>query len=151
MATELFSLWGCQTGWRAQHGDGYDLSAELDGFDIWYCAKDNKTVEQAFHRACRRTFLRRFLPWLEPPPAVLPTNRTPTPDTMTVPSERTRAIIETRHFLEELVNKRLTPDVPEEIRNQARALLRHYPFGGEIHLAHRVLPEWFGPVQTRKY
>lgn len=151
MATELFSLWGCQTGWRAQHGDGYGLSAELDGFDIWYWAKDNKTVEQAFHRACRRTFFRRFLPWLEPPSVVLPTTRTPTPDTMTVPSERTRAIIETRHFLEELVNKRLTPDVPEAIRNQARALLRHYPFGGEIHLAHRVLPEWFGPVQTRKY
>lgn len=69
---------------------------------------------------------------------------------MTIPSERTRAIIRTRHFLEELINPGLTPDVPDAIRSQARALLRHYPLGGEIHLAHHVLPEWFGPVQTRQ-
>lgn len=70
---------------------------------------------------------------------------------MTIPSERTRAIIETKRFLEELINPRLTLDVSDAIRNQARALLRHYPFGWEIHRAHQALPEWFGPVQTRQY
>ena len=36
MATELFSVWGFQTGWLSQHGDGYVASAELDGLDILY-------------------------------------------------------------------------------------------------------------------
>ena len=67
MATELFSVWGLQTGWRSQRGAGYDVTADLDGVDIWYQGKDVKTVERAFYRACRRTFLRRFLPWLAPP------------------------------------------------------------------------------------
>jgi hypothetical protein len=150
MATELFSVWGFQTGWRSQHGDGYAVSAELEGVHIWYWAKDCKTVERAFHRACRMIFFRRFFPWIGPPPVVLPITPTPEPDTMTIPSERTRAIIQTKGFLEELINPRLTPDVPDAIRNHARALLRHYPLGWEIHLAHQVLPEWFGPVQTRQ-
>lgn len=149
MATELVSLWGMQTGWRSQRGASYEVTADLDGVDIWY--QDILAVERAFYRACRRTFLKRYLPWLAPPPFVLQTPPTLTPDHMTIPSERTRAIIETRIFLEELISQRLTPDVPDAVRNQARALLRHYPFGSEIHLAHHALPEWFGPVQGRKY
>jgi len=151
MATELFSLWGFQTGWRSQHGDGYAVSADLDAISVWYWHTDCEAVEKAFSHACRRTFFRRFLPWLAPPPFVLQTNPTLTPALMTIPCERTRAIIETRCFLEELISQRLTPDVPDAVRQQARALLRHYPFGTEIHLAHSALPEWFGPVQERKY
>lgn len=71
MATELFSLWGGFTGWRSQRGAGYDVSATLDGVEIWYRAKDSETVERAFYSACRRTFLRRYLPWLAPPAAEL--------------------------------------------------------------------------------
>lgn len=71
MATELFSLWGGQIGWRSQRGAGYDVTATLDGVDIWYQSKDRETVERAFYRACRRTFLRRYLPWLKPPPTEL--------------------------------------------------------------------------------
>ena len=67
MATELFSVWGFQTGWRSQRGDGYDVTAGLDGVDIWYQGKDIETAERGFYRACRRTFLRRYLPWLAPP------------------------------------------------------------------------------------
>jgi len=150
MATELFSLWGFQTGWRSQHGDGYAVSADLDAVSIWYWHTDCEAVEKAFSLACRRTFFRRFLPCLAPPPVVLQTTPTVTPNLMTIPSERTRAIIETRSFLEELTSQRLTPDVPDAVRQQARALLRHYPFGTEIHLAHSALPEWFGPVQGRQ-
>ena len=151
MATELFSLWGFQTGWRSQHGCGYAVSADLDATSIWYWHTDCEAVEKAFFRACRRTFLRRFLPWIAPPLVVLQTTLILTPDLLTVPSERTRAIIETRRFLEELISQRLTPDVPDAVRRQARALLRHYPFGSEIQLAHHALPEWFGPVQEREY
>ena len=69
---------------------------------------------------------------------------------MTLPYERTRAIIETRSFLEQLTNPRLTQEVPEPVRQQALALLRHYPFETEIDLAHIALPDWFGPVQGRQ-
>ena len=151
MAHELFSVWGFQTGWRSQSGSGYAVSADLDDISIWYWHLDCDVVDKAFFRACRRTFVRRFLPWIAPPVLVLKTPPNITPDNMTIPSERTRAIIETRSFLEELTSQRLTPDLPDAVRQQARALLRHYPFGTEIHLAHSALPEWFGPVQERKY
>lgn len=67
MATELFSVFGLQTGWRSQRGVGYQVTADPDGVSIWYLADDCETVDHAFYRACRRTFLRRYLPWLVPP------------------------------------------------------------------------------------
>jgi hypothetical protein len=69
MATELFSFWGGLTGWRSQHGSGYQVTATLDGINIWYVGNDIRTVERAFRRACRRTILRRVIPWLAAPPA----------------------------------------------------------------------------------
>lgn len=71
MATELFSLWGGLTGWHSQRGAGYDVSATLDGIGIHYYADDYRTVDRAFERACRRTVLRRVLPFLAPPPTEL--------------------------------------------------------------------------------
>lgn len=46
---------------------------------------------------------------------------------MTLPYERTRAVVNTHDFLLELLNPKLTPRVPREIREQAHHLLRHYP------------------------
>lgn len=43
---------------------------------------------------------------------------------MTMPSERTRCVIQTEAFLRELSKSLL---IPEEYRNEARRLLRHYP------------------------
>lgn len=71
MATELFCLWGGLIGWRSQRVAGYDISATLDGVDIYYYADDYRTVNRAFERACRRTVLRRVLPCLAPPPTEL--------------------------------------------------------------------------------
>lgn len=71
MATELFSLCARITGWRSQRGDGYSVTSNLDGVSIYYYSDDCKTVERAFYRACRRTFLRRYLPFLAPPPREL--------------------------------------------------------------------------------
>ncbi|UVM36318.1 hypothetical protein LOY28_16435 [Pseudomonas sp. B21-017] len=48
---------------------------------------------------------------------------------MTMPSERTRALIHTRDFLVELSQD---PTLSESIRRQARQLLRHYPNSNEI-------------------
>lgn len=146
MATELFSIWGFQTGWLSRHGQGHAVSAELDGLDLWYWSTDYKEVQKAFSRGCRRTFLRRFFPWLTPPRTHL--GKTPTySNTMTIPAERTRAIIYTRQFLEQLLVPRLTPDVPDSVRATARSLLRHYPGTGELEIVHHALPDWFGPVR----
>ena len=67
MATELFSVFGLQTGWRSKRGAGYQVLADLDGVSICYYADNCETVERKFYRACRRTFLRRYLPLIAPP------------------------------------------------------------------------------------
>jgi hypothetical protein len=46
---------------------------------------------------------------------------------MTLPDERYRAVIETAKFLESLSFSSETKRIPLAIRQQARALLRHYP------------------------
>lgn len=46
---------------------------------------------------------------------------------MTVPVERTNAVIYTEQFLCDLLDPKKTPRVPKSIRQQASRLLRHYP------------------------
>jgi hypothetical protein len=46
---------------------------------------------------------------------------------MTLPYERTNAVLKTEKFLLSLCDPKLTPKVPKVIRDQARSLLRHYP------------------------
>ncbi|MGI9143631.1 MAG: BPSL0761 family protein, partial [Fluviibacter sp.] len=46
---------------------------------------------------------------------------------MTIPRERSIAVVRTEQFLLALCDKHKTPRVPEHIREQARFLLRHYP------------------------
>jgi hypothetical protein len=46
---------------------------------------------------------------------------------MTVPCERTNAVISTHSFLLSLCNTTQTPRVPKSVRQQAAHLLRHYP------------------------
>lgn len=48
---------------------------------------------------------------------------------MTLPHERSRAVIETGKFLRELLTNEQTP-VP--IRREARALLRHFPSADQV-------------------
>lgn len=46
---------------------------------------------------------------------------------MTIPSERTRAVLFAEEFLMDLCNPKKTPKVPKYIRQQASIVLRHYP------------------------
>lgn len=46
---------------------------------------------------------------------------------MTLPYERTNAVIKTEQFLLDLRDPKMTPSVPKVIRQQASNLLRHYP------------------------
>lgn len=53
---------------------------------------------------------------------------------MTVPVERTNAVLWTHDFLVELLDPKATPRVPKSIRDQARRLLRHYPSPFEMNV-----------------
>jgi len=46
---------------------------------------------------------------------------------MTLPHERTRAVMNTRDFLAALIDPKKTPRVPLEIRLMAARMLKHYP------------------------
>ena len=65
---------------------------------------------------------------------------------MTIPFERTRALIETKSFLLKLVDTKRLPRVPKSVRQHAEYLLRHYPSYEDIELAHKALPDYYGPV-----
>lgn len=65
---------------------------------------------------------------------------------MTVPSERTHAVLNTRNFLRSLLDPKQTPRVPRDIRRQASWLLKHYPAPFEMDRVGRLLPETWGRV-----
>jgi hypothetical protein len=65
---------------------------------------------------------------------------------MTIPSERTRALIQTYELLKHLQDPKATPRVPHWLREHARGLLRHYPDYAAIGMAHHALPHLYGPV-----
>ena len=46
---------------------------------------------------------------------------------MTVPIERTNAVMWTEDFLIDLCDPKKTPRVPKSVRERARRMLRHYP------------------------
>lgn len=51
---------------------------------------------------------------------------------MTMPHERTRAVVQTRDFLVELSGD---ASMPERVRRDARFLLRHFPTEADIQAA----------------
>ena len=55
---------------------------------------------------------------------------------MTIPAERTRAVLQTREFLLELTRNQ---SLDEKIREQARWCLRHYPTQLDIEI---MVTEW---------
>jgi hypothetical protein len=66
---------------------------------------------------------------------------------MTIPHERTRALVYTLRFLRDLQDPQVTPRVPRWVRSHARTLERHYPRLADIELAHTACPQWYGPVE----
>ncbi len=68
---------------------------------------------------------------------------------MTMPAERTRAVMQTREFLKWVISAEATSEALMQAKQQARALLRHYPSSIDLHLAHLACPMWFGPSLER--
>ena len=64
-------------------------------------------------------------------------------ETVTLPDERYRAVIQTRRFLLDLCNKEHTPRVPKIIRDTARSMLRHYPSDWDLQRAAHAAPDVF--------
>lgn len=62
---------------------------------------------------------------------------------MTLPSERTRAVVQIRKFLVEI--SRVTT-LPDSIRTEARWLLRHYPSKDAVLLAGRIEEQAEGSI-----
>lgn len=69
---------------------------------------------------------------------------------MTEPHQRTRALLKTRVFLEQLSCPADTPRVPSDVRAFAKQMLRNYPTNDDIETAHKALPNVFGPVIQRQ-
>lgn len=69
---------------------------------------------------------------------------------MTLPDERTRALINTRDFLRRLLDPKLTPKVPRAVRDEAYRCLRHFPWNLHIDDAAESVPDVFGPTPKER-
>jgi len=63
---------------------------------------------------------------------------------MTLPNERRMAVLRTQDFLYDLCDPQKTPRVSKQIRDRARACLRHYPSDYHMELAKHAAPKIFG-------
>ena len=59
---------------------------------------------------------------------------------MTLPDERYRSVVETQRFLLRLLT---TPRLPKAIKQEAKALLRHYPTDWDMYRATQEAPDLF--------
>ncbi len=62
---------------------------------------------------------------------------------MTLPDERYRAVQQARRLLEELLDPKKTPRVPNIVRQRARGALRHYPSDWDMDRAAAEIPHVF--------
>ena len=62
---------------------------------------------------------------------------------MTMPVERYRAVTWARELLEDLTVPSVTPKIPAQIRDRAKAALRHYPHEWEMDEAAEAAPKVF--------
>ena len=68
---------------------------------------------------------------------------------MTIPVERTRAVLNARQFLCDLLDPKATPKVPRSIRQRASRVLRHYPGRVDMMLSARDCKRGWGDVEHR--
>lgn len=73
---------------------------------------------------------------------------------MTLPYERTRSVVNTHDFLVRLIspyNKDGIKRIPKAVRQEALALLRHYPHPYDIHAAAKLAPDVFDEQEILRY
>ena len=62
---------------------------------------------------------------------------------MTLPNERTRAVIRARRLLCQMIAPGWLPECSPEVREEARAILRHFPGVVEVSAAGDAAPDLF--------
>jgi hypothetical protein len=67
---------------------------------------------------------------------------------MTTPAERTKAVVDTRDFLETLSNAEEVT-IPGLVQSVATGLLRHYPLDGDLAVSALALPGIWAPQKQR--
>jgi hypothetical protein len=70
---------------------------------------------------------------------------------MTVPAERTLAVLRTRGFLMDLADPEAMPRIPLRLRQQALSLLKRLPTGADLSKSAQALPDTFGPVSEAMF
>lgn len=73
---------------------------------------------------------------------------------MTLPNERTRAVINTHDFLVRLINpyaKDGIKRIPKAVRQEALRLLRHYPLPFDLYAAAKGAPDVFDAQTVLRY
>ena len=70
---------------------------------------------------------------------------------MTLPDERYRSLVQTKKFLEELLNSQKTPRVPKIIRQRAHGLLRHWPDNFHLEMMTETMPHHFAKQMEPLY
>jgi len=63
---------------------------------------------------------------------------------MTMPDERRSAVLRTEKFLIDLLNPKMTPKVPSDIRKRAYSCLKHFPREYDMERAAHTSPQIFG-------
>jgi hypothetical protein len=69
---------------------------------------------------------------------------------MTLPDERTRAIVNARNFLYDLIDPKKTPRIPKAVRERARRILKHYPWDSYLDMTAEALPDVWGKTENEK-
>ena len=67
-----------------------------------------------------------------------------------MPDERTRAVVMAQGFLRDLLDPKITPRLPKEVRDRAARVLRHYPSEYEVLEAAKKAPKVFGKSEIPK-
>jgi len=66
---------------------------------------------------------------------------------MTIPVERTRAVLAAGDFLDSLGDPSATPRVPKAVREMALRIARHYPWRLHLLQSAEALPLVWGPPE----
>ena len=73
---------------------------------------------------------------------------------MTLPDERTRAVLYAREFLTRLISpygKHGIKKIPEAVREEALRVLRHFPLSTDLYAAARSAPQVFDQQTVLQY
>ena len=70
---------------------------------------------------------------------------------VTLPYERMNSLRSAEQLLCDLLDPKVTPRVPREIRQRARSVLRHFPLGSQLDVIAERVPELYNTCEDPLY